>query len=128
MAELPDGTVALARLRAARVQARPQDLSTMRGLTAAAARAGRTLVEVATDSGPCLLLGWLDGSEPVDQDDGGIKRRHPAPTVLLTFAACLRAVLAGSQRGALPRASGDRAAGPRGAGHAHHAQRCKAGW
>jgi hypothetical protein len=91
MAELPDGTVALARLRAARIQARPQDLSPMRGLTAAAARAGRTLVEVATDSGPCLLLGWLDGSEPVDQDDGGIKRRHPAPTVLLTFAACLRA-------------------------------------
>jgi hypothetical protein len=91
MAELSEGAVALARLRAARVQARPQDLPTMRSLRAAAARAGRTLVEVATDRGPSLLLGWLDGSEPVDQDDGGVQRRHPSPTVLLTFAACLRA-------------------------------------
>jgi hypothetical protein len=91
MAELPEGAVGLARLRAARVQARPQDLPTMRGLTAAAARAGRTLVEVATGGGPCLLLGWLDGSEPVDQDDSGVQRRQPSPTVLLTFAACLRA-------------------------------------
>jgi hypothetical protein len=90
MAELPESAVALARLRAARVQARPQDPPALRSVAAAAARAGRSLVEVATERGPCLLLGWLDGSEPVDQDDG-VQRRQPSPTVLLTFAACLRA-------------------------------------
>jgi hypothetical protein len=93
MAEPSEGAVALARLRAARVQVRPQEPAALRRLTAAAGRAGRTLVQVPTTTtrGAGLLLGWLDGSEPVDQEDSGVQRRQPSPTVLLTFAACLRA-------------------------------------
>jgi hypothetical protein len=91
MLEPSDSAVALGRLRAARVLPRPEDPGTLPQLRAAAARAGRVVVEVRRPSGPGLTLGWLEGSEPLCGPDSGVARRVAPPTVLLTFAACLRA-------------------------------------
>jgi hypothetical protein len=88
--EPTESAVVLARLRAQRVLAQPEDPARLRLLRSAATRAGRVLVE-ADGTGNGLLLGWLEGSEPTELADGQVERRRPAPMVLLTFAACLRA-------------------------------------
>jgi len=85
-----DGAVMLARLRATRGLSRPHDPAKLRTLRAAAGRAGRVLIQTRTGDGPGVLLGWLEGSEPPG-GDAGVGRRQAAPTVLLTFAVCLRA-------------------------------------
>jgi hypothetical protein len=91
MREPSDTAVALGRLRAARVLPRSEDPGALRRLQAAAGRGGRTLVQVRRQSGPGLVLGWLEGSEPACGPDTGVERRLAPPTVQLTFAACLRA-------------------------------------
>jgi hypothetical protein len=102
MPEPSDTAVALGRLRAARVLARPEDPGTLRQLRAAATQAGRTVVEVRRQGGPGLTLGWLEGSEPLCGPDGGVDRRVAPPTVLLTFAACLRACWPDPERDPYP--------------------------
>ena len=91
MAE-PSGALALARLRASRALPRPVDGRHLRALTSAAARAGRTLVEVrGSDGSAGLILGWIEGFEPASDPDSHIAYRHLPPLTTLTFAACLRA-------------------------------------
>lgn len=91
MAEL-SGAFALARLRASRAMPRPDEGRQLRALTAAAARSGRTLVEVrAADGKPGLALGWQEGFEPTVDSDRQVVHRHLSPLAMLTFAACLRA-------------------------------------
>lgn len=88
----PSGALALARLRASRSMPRPDDGRQLRALTAAASRAGRTLVEVRTVDGTSgLALGWQAGFEPTVDPDRQVVHRHLSPLAMLTFAACLRA-------------------------------------
>jgi hypothetical protein len=89
--EPAEGAMALAALRAQRVLPQPDDPARLRLLRSAAARAGRVLVSASSAGGRGLLLGWLEGSEPAEVADGQVERRRPAPMVLLTFAASLRA-------------------------------------
>lgn len=91
---MPDrsGALALARLRASRTMRRPDDGRQLRALTAATARAGRTLVDVRTADGrPGLALGWHEGFEPAVDPDRQVVHRHLSTLAVLTFAACLRA-------------------------------------
>ena len=87
MADPTEQVMHLARLRAR---------GTMRGpapawASAAAARAGRTVVGTGRPSGAAHSLGWTVGSEPVAGDGTGVERHRPSAWLLLTFAACLRA-------------------------------------
>jgi hypothetical protein len=58
---------------------------------AAAAKAGRTIVDTGRPGKPSHSLGWTAGFEPAAGEDTGVVRRRPGIWLLLTFAACLSA-------------------------------------
>lgn len=87
MVEPSQQVMHLARLRARGVLPGPAPA----WAAAAAARAGRTVVETGRPGEPAHSLGWAVGSEPVAGDGTGVARHRPSAWLLLTFAACLRA-------------------------------------
>ena len=87
MAELSASVMHLARLRAAGTLDGPVPSFAR----AAAAKAGRTVVDTGRPGKPSHSLGWTAGSEPRGGDDTGVVRHRPSAWLLLTFAACLRA-------------------------------------
>lgn len=98
MGEPSAAVLHLARLRAAGTLpgVPPADVA------AAAARAGRALVDAGRPGEPAHALGWLGGSEPVAAGDSGVERHRPAAWLLLTFAACLRACWADADEHPFP--------------------------
>lgn len=85
---MPDfGPLALARMRAAGVAPRPDDPSRARALSAAAQRAGRTLVDVRRGR---VVLGWLEDADTSWGSDDLDLRDRAAPRLARTFAAVLR--------------------------------------
>lgn len=83
-----DGPLLLGRLRAAGTLPRPDDPAQLRALGSAAARAGRTVVDVA---GGRVALGWPDDADTAWADDDLGLRDKAAPRLARTFAAVLRA-------------------------------------
>jgi hypothetical protein len=81
----------LARMRAQRASAAPDDPADLARLLTATSRAGRRLVKVnAIDGAPALAMTWLDGYEPLPWNDSGSAGfRTAPPVVLITLAACL---------------------------------------
>lgn len=85
---MPDPAFVMAAMRAAGPQPRPTSEIDLAALHAAAARAGRRLVDLPEGR---ITLGWLEGSEPVAGADTGVVRIEPHDWLLLVFAAALRA-------------------------------------
>lgn len=90
MTEVAPNAVHLAALRASGSIRPPVAPSVVAELHAAAARAGRRIIDAGRPGNPLLTLGWLEGSEPVAGPDTGVERNAATPVLLLTFAACLR--------------------------------------
>lgn len=92
MPEPSASVLALARMRAAGRVSLPESATVLASWSEQAVRAGRHLVEaVVPGCRPVIVLGWLDGSEPVAGGDSGVERSKPPQVLLLTFAAALRA-------------------------------------
>lgn len=87
MAEASASVMHLARLRAAGTVDGPVPSFGR----AAAAKAGRAIVDTGRPGRPSHMLGWAAGFEPAAGDDTGVVRHRPSAWLLLTFAACLRA-------------------------------------
>jgi hypothetical protein len=85
---MPEPAYLLAAIRAAGPQPHPTNDVDLAALLGAAARAGRTLVDLP---GNAITLGWLEGSEPVAGADTGVSRIAPHEWLILVFAAALRA-------------------------------------
>lgn len=92
MREPSASVLALARMRAAGRVPLPESAAVLAAWSEQAARAGRQLLEAAVPGHrSVIVLGWLDGSEPVAGGDSGVERSKPSQVLLLTFAAALRA-------------------------------------